>query len=69
MTEPRDDRVMMHYEGDRRKLDTLICCFTWKGNEYRIMYYKIHYFAELYDFPEPVRARILEWAKMLNNPD
>jgi hypothetical protein len=63
------DEVDFRYEGDKNKRDALMCVFTYKGRDYRLMYFKMSYFAELYDMPEPVRERILGWAKMLNNPD
>jgi len=62
-------KVHMHYEGDRSNLAQLTCVFKFKEKEYRVMYYKMSYFAELFDVPDAVREHILTWAKMLNNPD
>jgi hypothetical protein len=61
--------VKMRYEGDRSQHDKLECVFTYRGKEYRLMYFWITSLAALYDLPEPVREEILFWAKMLNNPD
>lgn len=63
------DKVEMRYKGERSQHDKLECVFTYKGKEYRLMYYQMATFAHLYDLPEAVREYILFWAKMLNNPD
>lgn len=66
---PEQDKVEMRYEGDRSQHDKLECVFTYKGKEYRLMYYQMAVFAGLYNMPEEVREYILFWAKMLNSPD
>jgi hypothetical protein len=62
-------KVTMHYEGDRTNLATLMCVFTYQEREYRVMYFKMHYYAELFELPKDVREYILHWADMLNSPD
>jgi len=69
MKQTTDDKVTMDYEGDRNKLGGLVCCFTYRGKQYRIMYYKMYYYAELFAFPKAVRENILQWASMINDPD
>jgi hypothetical protein len=64
-----DDKVAMRYEGDKNQHDKLECVFTYRGKEYRLMYYQMSIFAGLFDLPEEVREHILFWAKMLNDPD
>lgn len=64
-----NDEVKMRYEGDKSQHDKLECVFTYRGKEYRLMYFWISSLSELYALPAPIREEILFWAKMLNNPD
>lgn len=64
-----DGKVEFRYEGDRNKHDTLECVYTFRDKEYRLSYKWISSLRQLYGLPVAVREEILEWAKMLHNPD
>jgi len=62
--------VEMKYEGDRGDQQNLICVWFVDGKEvYRHKYSDMFIHAGLYGVQFNVRERIIEWAKMLHNPD
>jgi hypothetical protein len=63
------DKPTMQYKGDRKVPKDLECIFTFKGKDYTIKYETVQQLARLYRLPYQVREQIINWAKMLNNPD
>jgi len=66
----KEPEVTMKYEGERNDHKSLVCVWYMDGKEvYRNKYSDMWIYAALCGVRKEVRDRIIQWAKMLHNPD
>lgn len=62
--------IEMKYEGDRKDPENLVCVWSVDGKEnFRMKYRDMRIIAAIYSANYQVTEQILQWAKMLHNPD
>lgn len=62
--------VEMKYEGDRKDRENLVCVWFVNGKEnFRMKYRDMHVISAIYGANYQVTEQIIQWAKMLHNPD